>query len=245
MAILAETYLHLKVQVTEESREATQKYLEYIGALATRNRFDWDVNIACDVEDGSLRTWLVVAGLIYTAITKYGDFREGIDYLVRDARAFSEAIIDKFPTDAEIPQRAIYRCERRLGLPGRIKRLLHDFDKIAKAVEGNDQTVDKDLEKAINQLREIEDELESTGDNETLKALRESIPKAVRDCLPERTGEHSPDRRIPPIPERELSVGQPETRRRRGRKPKEIIDSYTEPPPSPKFGAEGLDRKAR
>ena len=224
-----QTYLHLTVHASESQLATARSYFEYVAAVSAAERFQQDVYLDFRIEDGSLKGWLTVLGGIYAAISAYGSLRSGIDYLVSDARAFSQRIIDEAHDEIGIPQGAFYRSERRLGLPGRIQRLFPLLDETSTSIqEGDDVKALQNLHRVQERIKRIADELEEPEEQKVLQALYETVPDPLRKRLPE------PTQSIPtPIHvARQLPS---EQRRTRGRRPKDILAGRRIRPTPPRF----------
>lgn len=230
MAVLAETYLHLTVQPTERQISETQAYLQYLAAVFAIERFGQDVFLDFRVEQGSLKGWLTVAGGLYVGICNYGSLREGIDYAVKDARAFSEFIIDHLKSEVPMPQGALYRTERRLGLPGRIQRLYPLLEETSDLVRSrNTVEAQKHLHQVQEQLDRIAADLAESGEDQLLQLLQESIPASIRNRLP---GPTPPN----PISEGAVPLIAINDKKRTVReRPKEILLRQPKPPKPPQF----------
>jgi len=228
LAKLAQTYLHLKVHASEEGLADARAYFEYIAALSASDHFKREVDLEFRIEDGSLKGWITVFGGLYAGICAYGSFREGIDYAVKDARAFSEYVIERVANETDMPQHALFRSERRLGLPGRIQRLYPLLDETSDLIKrGYNTPAHQHLDQVQEQIRQIAADLDAPDDKNILDALEASIPVPVRKRLPE------------PIPTMPIHVAQvlaikDENHTTRG-KPKDLLRRYPKPPKPPRF----------
>ena len=114
MSKIAETYFHLKVNVEKEKLYELKNYLEYVAAISAKEHFGFEVDIEILVEEGSIKGWLKVVGILYAGVAAYGSFRSGIDYLVKDSAGFSGYVIERLHTDTNLPDESFYRTERRI-----------------------------------------------------------------------------------------------------------------------------------
>lgn len=130
MTKLAETYIHLSIDASEEFARESEDFLYSIARSIAYEIFEQDTQIHIRFEDGSWKTWIAVAGAIYIGIGQYGSFRSGIEYLSKDARKFSNTIIEQFIDREKVDESVIYRTERRLGMPGKLHRLFKKIDKL-------------------------------------------------------------------------------------------------------------------
>jgi hypothetical protein len=130
MTKLSETYIHLKMDATDVFREEVAVYLKELAQDASFKMFNQETLIDIRFEEGSWKTWIAVAGAIYISVGQYGSFRSGIEYLVKDARRFSNIVIERFVDKEKLSQDIIYRTEKRLGIPGKIHRLFQRIDRL-------------------------------------------------------------------------------------------------------------------
>ena len=128
---IAETYIHIKYVPRDLSAREVKNYLNKHAHNWAVSYFGEKVQVEVEVLEGSLKIKLLVGGLfLFELISNYGDFRQGIDVAVNDARSFSEYVIEQFVEHEEIDQDRIYRLERRLGVPGKIQRFLRELDNL-------------------------------------------------------------------------------------------------------------------
>ncbi|MEH6518735.1 MAG: hypothetical protein V7742_18815 [Halioglobus sp.] len=177
MSTLSVAYVHLKLSASVSEIEAVQEYLTIIGKNYAHELYKQEIYIEVHVEAGSLKAWVVVAGSLYIGIGQYGSFRSGIDHLVKDARTFGEAVSSTFIETADIDNEKVYRIERRLGIPGRIKRLLSKIDQIEQADYVSRLAV-RDLSDLRLEVQGIVDDLDSEED---ISLLVSNLPNVYRD----------------------------------------------------------------
>ena len=128
---IAGTYIYIKDVPDGLSKEQIKYYLNEKAQVWAEASFKTSVTVHIEVEDGSIKVKLCVGALsLYSIISGYGGLRTGIDYLVKDATTFSEIVIDQTKSDEDIPDIAISRTEKRLGIPGKIQRYLKRIDRI-------------------------------------------------------------------------------------------------------------------
>ena len=229
MILLAQTYLHLIVQPTARQVADTNEYVQYLGAISARDYFRQDVELELRIEPGSLKVWLSVVGSLYLGLSNYGSLREGIDYAVKDSRAFSALIIEMFKGEVQMPPNALYRTERRLGLPGKIQRLYPLLEETSSLMDNHDNAeAEKRLKQIQEQLTAIADELSNTEDTKLMERIEKMIPAPIRDRLP-------PPQSPYPGPSESPQVALGQDNRIRRARPKEILHSLRMPPKPPRF----------
>jgi len=164
---IAETYIHINYdyELKQKSHSEIKLYLETNAQEWAKKYFKQPIAIAITVEDGSLKTWITVAGLIYAGVAGYGSFRSGIDYMVKDAKSFSNYVIEQFYQYENTPDEDIIRDERRLGIPGKIQRLFKKSDKLDKL---NNYDRDELVEELRQELTSILDLMDEQKDRELL-----------------------------------------------------------------------------
>ena len=204
-----------------------------MAALSALDHFKTEIYLEVMLEEGSLKVWLTVLGSLAAGISAYGSLRSGIEYMVSDAKAFSEYIIERVKQEIDLPRGSFYRAERRLGLPGRIQRLYPLLEETAKLIErGNDTSARNRLDHVQDEIQHITSELDEPEDRGILQKLEESIPPPLRKRLPEPV-------RPSPVPmhvARVLAVTNEErVGRGGGGKPKDLLRRHPRPPKPPRF----------
>ncbi len=165
MTKLSEAYIHLKVDASLYELEAVQEYLSFIGNKYALELYGQELDIQVRVEEGSLKAWVTAAGIIYAGVAGYGSFRSGIDHLANDAKVFGEIVSSSFIEEAKIDKEKVYRVERRLGVPGKIKRLLTKINRLERANYTN-SIVQKELGGLREEIQEIVNQIDSEKDAE-------------------------------------------------------------------------------
>lgn len=126
---LSQTYIRFDFNADEEFKAALEKYLLYKGKKYSREIFHKELvfdrfYFSVETEEGSLKSRLKIYGKIAIgAIIAYGGVRTGVDYIVQDSRKISEQIVRDIRNERNIDPATIGRVERRLGVPGQLKRL--------------------------------------------------------------------------------------------------------------------------
>jgi hypothetical protein len=189
---IAETYIHIKDVPESLTKEKVREYLlTHVGIWAERS-FKYEVKIQISIEDGSLIARVRVGGQTLVAmLALYGGIRAGIDYLVDDAWAFSDTVIEHFVQDEHIPDQSIVRAERRLGVPGKIQRFYKRLDKL-NSDEYNHNQRQEEIEYLQDEFISIIELLEAPEDRESFIAdtpnlissqLHEPLPAPVHGAI--------------------------------------------------------------
>lgn len=183
MTKLAETYLRLDIRLAEPDILELRAYLQRRAATFAEGLFEQDPEFAVYVENGSIRVWLVVAGALYVGIGQYGSFRSGVDYAVKDARTFSERVLQDVKNSG-VSEAEIRRFERRLGVPGKIKRIFRRLDWLE--ARGRDLS-NADYEREIQSIsRGLQTIFRAVDDGRDRALILDSLPMEIRSRLPER-----------------------------------------------------------
>jgi hypothetical protein len=133
---LAQSYIRFDFKANDEFKTALEEYLLHKGKEYAKDFFNKDLVInefffTVETEDGSLKSRLKIFGtLLIGGLISYGGIRTGIDYLIQDARAITNHIVTDIANEPNIDPNSIGRVERRLGVPGQLKRLFQDIDNL-------------------------------------------------------------------------------------------------------------------
>ncbi|MEC6831200.1 hypothetical protein VXS06_05400 [Photobacterium toruni] len=173
---IAGTYIYIKDVPDGLSKEKIKFFLDEKVSSWAEAKFKTSVRVVIEVEDGSIIVKIGIGAVaLYTMVANYGSFRTGIDYIVKDARTFSEYVIEQTKAEENIPNDAISRTEKRLGVPGKIQRYLKDIDKLNSL---NLSHVERQ-ERLDGLKAEFLNIIELLEDNRDRNAFAEAIPM---DC---------------------------------------------------------------
>src|SRR5262245_43869850 len=145
MIVIAEPYSRFRRTIPlDELKSRAGDLLTYseneIRAYYRSGHPNLEIYVSLRVEQGSTRVWLVV-GTVVGALTLYGDIRQSVDYLIKDARSVGELILPEVPTKLKLPETPEV-TQKRLGLPGKLERLF-------QAVEHHEITPHKATQLAL------------------------------------------------------------------------------------------------
>lgn len=192
MSRLAQTYIHLRPFNPGRNASYYADLLQARATVTARDLFGADVHLNIDVELGSLRAWATVLGTLYVGIGQYGDFRSGVDNLVNDSRRLSQAVSEGFLQDVHVSPAEVYRVERRLEDPGRLRRLLREFEALERDQRAMTNAQRESALHAIRaQLSELVDGLEN---EEERRFVERHLPLPIR---PDRNANHDRHINIP------------------------------------------------
>lgn len=181
MIKLAETYFRLDLHLARSDQEKLQNALTEVARRRAVGLFGQPPEIAVFVEDGSLKAWVVFAGSLYIAIGNYGSFREGLDRLIKDAKIVGTAIIAAVE-DSGISEMKILRTERRTAVPGKLKRIIGQLDRLELDQKNlSDVEYKQRLSEIRRKLIDVLAQIENAEDRSlTIK----NLPAPVREGLP-------------------------------------------------------------
>jgi len=134
---IGQAYIRLDIKADSEFKEAYEQFLLYKGKLYAKEFYKKDLIVdglyfAVELEDGTLKSRLKIFGKItITSLIAYGGIRTGIDYVIKDSQVITEHIARDVANEQSIGADRIGRVERRLGVPGKIKRLYNHIDKLS------------------------------------------------------------------------------------------------------------------
>ena len=92
MTILSEMEFHFDINFDELDLQNTEKYLKGIVSKYSNLVYRQETNVYVKLEDGSLKSTIIITGAIYAAISSYGSFRSGVDYLIKDSNSIKELV---------------------------------------------------------------------------------------------------------------------------------------------------------
>lgn len=179
MFILAESYARFEETVPEETLDAAATELHELAERVLRElygeRYDiLRVRVVVRIEIGSCRVWITISCLV-TVLTSYGNIRQSVDYLVRDAKTLGTIILPEVGPSLRISERPQHH-QRRTGVPGRIRALFRE-------VERGTMSADEATTKALSLLYDFSDSNSGHLIPEFAEELSRSLRKAKHgDC---------------------------------------------------------------
>jgi len=181
--IVAETYIHLRYDPFPGIKSSAVEFLKEKVELYGKEYLTSDAEYICIIEDGSLKVWVLVAGVtIYELISGYGAFRSGLDYLVNDIYYFSDNIIRDASTKSRIHEETIIRAERRLGIPGKIQRIYNQ----GEYIQNNYNNLSpNEVNEQLGKLLEDVIKLCNTINENDKEYFINNLPDIIKDNLPE------------------------------------------------------------
>jgi hypothetical protein len=117
----------------------------------------------------------------YGIIADYSGFKESITAICEDARRFGTVVSSHFLQDAAVAPSQVYRVERRLKVPGKIKRVIAELERLDNTKLGEGELAEE-LHSIQQQLAQIEKELspqEVDGLHQILRHFETTSPLRV------------------------------------------------------------------
>lgn len=162
MAKVAEAYIHLRPYGLDRERVNVlgDRALE-IAIKAAQEVYGGDVAIELILEEGSAKFWAKVSAVFFAAHFAYGTiadwkaFKEQVTEWVNEARQFGDKVIGEIVKETGAKPSQVYRTERRLKAPGKLRRLIEQLEDLnevsrtmprAQIVRQMEQIVVRELE---------------------------------------------------------------------------------------------------
>ncbi len=161
---IGQAYIKLNLTATDDFKEAFEKFLLYKGKQYSKEYYHKELLVdglffIVELEEGSLKSRLKIFGkIVIGSLIAYGGIRTGIDYIIKDSQTVTEHIARDVGNEPNIGYDKIVRVERRLGIPGKIKRLYNDLDKLR--TDRNNLTENEQIE-ILDRIQRNYDELVS------------------------------------------------------------------------------------
>lgn len=175
---IGQAYIRLDFKASDEFKEALEKFLLYKGKKYSKEYFKKDLFIdgfyfTVELEDGSLKSRLKIFGKIAIGVfVAYGGIRTTIDYIIKDAQMVTEHIARDLANEPNIGYNMIGRVERRLGIPGKIKRLYADIDKLRS---NRNYLTTNEQQEDLNQIQRQFEELIYELDQPELQVIHQDL----------------------------------------------------------------------
>jgi hypothetical protein len=199
MILIAEPYArYTRTLEPSEVEAAAARLLEAAERAAQRHFGDryerLRITVVARIEGGSTRTWVTIGALL-TALNSYGNLRQSIDYLVKDAQSVGQAILSETSHSLGINEHPAGQ-QKRLGVPGRLRRLFVRVEKGELSPEEATSQAVRLLERhgGIDSMSEVPRLARQLRSELTEVAAQQERPKT---SLPVRS--HRPVLGLPPV----------------------------------------------
>ncbi len=178
--ILCQAYIHIDPVPLDESEYADfklriQEYIDTRGKFFLYDGIDTDI----ELKDGSLKIYGSILGFFYLAISQYGDFRTGVDYLEKDIKRLSEVIISESLFQSKSRHNNIIRVEARIGIIGSLKSIIDEIDHIqTSSGRVHPDDISNQLANLTNKIIKLIDNLNS---DEDIKYVKENLNTEINN----------------------------------------------------------------
>lgn len=197
MIIVAEPYAKFSAtlgpsRLEPAARALLERVEPEVAAYYTQHLHGLPIRVFVRVERGSTRTWVSV-GSVAAALVFYGDIRQSLDYLIRDAKAVAGIVSVHVTGAIGLPPQPPAVSQRRLGVPGKLHRLF-------KEVERGELSADEGTRRSVELL------YEQAGPTvtEEVPGLTERLSTEFRDASRARSvplrRKHTDEGRLLPLP---------------------------------------------
>ena len=161
MIVIAEPYARYTETLPDSELESAAGRLLQLADGACRDYFaqryeQLGITVVARVEIGSTRIWTTIKA-VTTALMLYGSLRQSADYLAKDGDWLSRLILPNVASTIGLQSNRPKRQERRLGVPGELRRLF-------ALVERGDMSAEEATSRAVHLLQ-------ATGDTDTASEL--------------------------------------------------------------------------
>jgi len=186
--ILSQAYVHVEPTAfkTEEDLERFKHNLTQF----TKSRVEFflspELPVEIEFEDGSLIARVTVMGtigLLFTGISNYKNFRDGIQLIYSDSKRLTEYIIAETTFQSGARQQNVIRLEARVGIIGSIQKVINQLESIKRGTNGAMMASDvsKKIDEANKELKKLFQNINDESDKELVRAGLESIAAEIPD----------------------------------------------------------------
>lgn len=191
--ILCQAYVHVDLpeDITEDQLAQIKRHLEDFATSRAKFFVYPDVVVEVTFREGSLKTYITIAGAIYLAIGGYGDFRSGVDYLHTDVKRLADSMVNESLFMTRARHASILRTEARTGVVGSLKILVDDMTELEASLG---HVPVEDVARKIFRIKEDADVLlVNVRAEDDIKQIEEELER-LTGCLPD-DPPHPVDRR--------------------------------------------------
>jgi len=182
--ILCQAYVHvdLPVGITPEQLETIKQHLTEFANSRAKFFVYPEVEVEVEFKEGSLKTYITIAGSIYVAIVGYGEFRHGVDYLYTDVKRLADTMVAESLFMTKAKHASIRRTEARTGVVGSLKLLVDEINTLEASL--GQISVDE----AARRIKRIKDDAEvlisNVRDDQDIDSIEDDLDRFA-DKLPE------------------------------------------------------------
>jgi hypothetical protein len=153
MIVIAEQYARFKQTLLHQPLEsAASSLLEFAESelipYYRRHERELYVSVYTRIEAGSTKLWVTVVASVQ-ALIFYGNIRQSVDYLVKDAKYIAQVVLPEAPKVVGLESALPETTRRRTGVPGELQRLF-------RKVERKEMSADEATNAAVSLLYRVE-----------------------------------------------------------------------------------------
>lgn len=193
--ILSQAYVHVEPTAFETEDDLNKFKSDLTLFAKSRVEFFLSPNLPVEIEfeEGSLIARVTVMGtigLLFTGISNYKNFREGIQLIYSDSKRLTEYIVSETTFLSGARQQNVIRLEARVGIIGSIQKVINQLESIKRGANGSmlASDVSKKIDDATKELEKLFKNINDANDKELVRVGLESIaqeipvmPKAPKD----------------------------------------------------------------
>ncbi len=186
--ILSQAYVHVEPTAFETEEDLERFKLNLTQFTKSRVEFflSPDLPVEIEFEDGSLIARVTVMGtigLLFTGISNYKNFRDGIQLIYSDSKRLTEYIIAETTFQSGARQQNVIRLEARVGIIGSIQKVINQLESIKRGANGAMMVSDvsKKIDEANKELKKLFQNINDESDKELVRAGLESIAAEIPD----------------------------------------------------------------
>lgn len=183
-SILCQAYVHVELpeNITHDELDSIKEHLKQFTDARAKFFVYPDVIVEVEFREGSLKTYLTIAGAIYIAMGNYGGFREGVDYLHTDIKRLADSLVSETLFMTRARHHSIRRTEARTGVIGSLKVLMDDLMTLESSI--GQISVDETARRVKRLKEDAERLLENVRDGNDRDKIETEIECFV-DILPD------------------------------------------------------------
>jgi hypothetical protein len=183
--LAAESYFHFfDIDFSSQLEERLFPFVREQGQEFANEIFRFPHELSVELGPGGTKIWIRILTKVGKAIVYYGAFRTGIDYIVHDARTFTERAAVPIVQKLGSPELSRYRLERRVGIPGMLKHVIDDLDRLPsvwkRASVAERQLYFDEIQKQTERIFELVD----SDDQQIIASGLESVARNTEPVLP-------------------------------------------------------------
>lgn len=185
---ICEVSFRFKCRYSNERVELIRNHLKAsIPSILRKDKEIPIVTFQISISEGSIKAKAVFYGaMVFTSICNYGSLREGLGYLIHDARSFGVEVVGALKQSLEDTDLGTVRTRVDTGLLGKLERTIARMENLVEQGRDRTQLDNEELERLKNDLIEILCLIENR--QEVIRLLPQEIRSQIPDEIPLRAG---------------------------------------------------------